>query len=189
MKLSLGKKIAGVAVAGAVLVGAGTVAWAAGNTGSTTAAINTSSADAATAATAPPASAVRKGTDLLRRADHGTIEIKVKGATKGAATWQTVTFDRGKATAVSASQITLARPDGKTVQLTINASTKYRGVTSWQQVATAKDATVVSENGTATIIGQRVAPAPGTGNTGSAGAPAPGAGSGGTTPTAPSSVA
>jgi hypothetical protein len=156
MKLTLGKKIAGVAVAGAVLVGAGTMAWAATSSASTAPTTPASSAAASPAGTSPSAKAAGKGAKLLRRADHGTIEIKVKGATKGTATWETVTFDRGNASAVTASQITVARPDGQTAQLTINAGTTYRGVTSWQQIATGKGVTVVSMNGTATIIQQKV---------------------------------
>jgi hypothetical protein len=158
MKLSFGKKIASLAVVGVVLAGAGTVAWADSNSGASTAPTSTA---APVAATAAPAKASRRGLALLRRADHGVVEIKVKGTTTGTATWQTVTFDRGKVSKVTAGQITLARPDGTSVTLTINAGTNYKGVTSWQQVATAKGAVVVSENGAATTIAQRVAPAPG----------------------------
>jgi hypothetical protein len=170
MKLSFGKKIAGLAVVGAVLAGAGTVAWADTNSGASTATA------APVAATAAPAKAGRRGLAILRRADHGIVEIKVKGvatgtatgtAAAGTATWQTVTFDRGKVSNVTGSQITLARPDGTSVTLTINAGTTYKGVASWQQVTTAKGAIVVSENGTATTIAQRVAPAPGSGSSSS----------------------
>ncbi len=162
MKLSFGKKIASLAVVGAVLAGAGTVAWADSNSGASTASTATV---APVAAAAAPAQASHRGFAILRRADHGVVEIKVTGAATGTAagtaTWQTVTFDRGKVSTVTAGQITLARPDGTSVTLTINAGTKYKGVTSWQQVTTAKGAIVVSENGTATTIAQRVAPAPG----------------------------
>jgi hypothetical protein len=166
MKLSFGKKIASLAVVGAVLAGAGTVAWADSNTGASTASTSTA---APVAATAAPATASHRGLDILRRADHGVVEIKVKGAATGTTgtagagttTWQTVTFDRGKVSNVTAGQITLARPDGTSVTLTINASTTYKGVTSWQQVTTAKGAIVVSENETATTVAQRVAPASG----------------------------
>ncbi|HEX3427010.1 MAG TPA: hypothetical protein VHT30_12815 [Acidimicrobiales bacterium] len=162
MTLSLGKKIAGAAVAGLVLVGAGTAAWAAGSGGSSS---NPSTpAVAATPAAAQSKAAGRAGR-ILRRADHGTLEIKVKGTNGAAATWKTFTFDRGKVSAVSASQITLARPDGQSVTLQIGPGTTYRGVTSWQQIMTAKGAIVISQNGTATIIAQSsktAAPASGT---------------------------
>jgi hypothetical protein len=160
MKLSFGKKIASLAVVGAVLAGAGTVAWADSSSSASAAATTTTPA-------AAPAKAAGRGRSILRRADHGVVEIKVKGAT-GIATWQTVTFDRGKVSTVTAGQITLARPDGTSVTLTINASTKYRGVTSWQEITTAKGAIVVSENGTATTIAQRVGPAPVTNGSGTA---------------------
>ena len=128
---------------------------------------------AATTPAAASANATAKGLAILRRADHGTVEVKVKGVATGTATgtaaaatatWQTFTFDRGKVTTVTADQITLARPDGVSVTLTITPTTKYRGVTSWSEITTAKRATVVSQNGTATIIAQRVAPT-GTGGT------------------------
>jgi hypothetical protein len=168
MKLSLGKKIAGAAVAGAVLVGAGSMAWAYGNgnsNGSSTAALAasiTSTTPTATAGSAGKGKAGDRVGAVLRRADHGTIEIKAKASTTGTATWQTFTFDRGKVTTVTAGQIVVARPDGQSVTLTINAGTTYRGVTSWQQVATSKGAIVVSANGAATIVAQKASPATGT---------------------------
>jgi hypothetical protein len=198
MKLSLGKKITGLAVAGVLVVGAATVAWASGNGGAAagiggSAPAAPSTAAPAASSTAAPATSTKAtgkaagkaagkasgkaagkasgnaagkaagtGLALLRRADHGDVEVQVKGAT-GAATWKTVTFDRGQVTDVAADHITLARPDGKSVTLSINADTKYRGVTSWQTVAKSKGAIVVSESGKATIIIQRTTPAPSAG--------------------------
>lgn len=166
MKISFGKKIAGLAVAGAVIAGAGTVAWAANNGASATNSTLMSASALASAAVTPAAATQATGKAakadkggglaVLRRADHGDLEIRVKGSGGNtAATWETVTFDRGKVTSVAADHITLARPDGKSTTLTINASTKYKGVTSWQQVTTSKGAVVISENGTATTIAQR----------------------------------
>jgi hypothetical protein len=148
MKFSIGKKIAAFAVAGVVLVGAGTVAFAQTSPGPTT----TAPAASATTPGKATGKAMGQGLALLKRADHGDIEVKVKGGT-----WKTVTFDRGQVGAVAADQITLARPDGKSVTLTINAATKFRGVTSWQQVTKAQGAVVVSDNGTATLIVQKPA--------------------------------
>lgn len=169
MKLSLGKKIAAVGVAGAVLVGAGTVAWADSNSGS-------SPAPASTPAAATPATATGKAAQkhagIFDRADHGTIEIKMKAATTGTATWQTVTFDRGQVSAATAGQITLARPDGQSVTLTIGPNTKWQGVTSEAQIVTGKGALVVSEDGTALIIRQRVASAAGASGSATSGSPA-----------------
>jgi hypothetical protein len=157
MKLSFGKKIASLAVVGAVLAGAGTVAWASSNNGSSSNSTTAMVTAASTTTSGTTGKATRKGLSILRRADHGTVEIKVKGTNGAAATWQTFTFDRGKVSAVSATSITVARPDGQSATLAITPTTKFRGVTSWQQVTTAKGAIVVSENGTATQILQKAA--------------------------------
>lgn len=159
MKLSFGKKIAGLAVAGVVMAGAGTMAWADSN-GSPAATPTTKAPAAAAKATDKAAG---KGLAILRRADHGDVEVKVKDGGSGTPAWKTVSFDKGQVTDVAADHITLARPDGKSVRLTINASTKYKGITSWQEVAKSKGAIVISENGTATTILQRKAPASATG--------------------------
>ena len=162
MKLSFGTKVAGLALAGTVLAGAGTMAWAdnTGGAGASSGAAATS-APAATSAKATATAAAQasgRGLALLRRADHGDVEVRVKG-TSGTPTWKTVTFDRGQVTDVAADHITLARPDGKSVTLKINGDTKYKGITSWQQVTKAQGAIVISENGNATVILQK---APGT---------------------------
>lgn len=159
MKLSLGKKIAGAALAGAVLVGAGTVAYAATSSGATgtppvAVASTTGPAASGTAGTGLGAAAARVA-QLVKRADHGTVEVKAKSAGSTTATWQTFTFDRGQVSAVSATSITLARPDGQSVTLSIGANVKYKGVTSWQGIATSKGAVVISQSGGALIIAQK----------------------------------
>ncbi len=167
MKLSLGKKVAGLAVAGAVLTGAGTVAWAqtspstSSPASSAPAAAGKASGKAGKASGKASAQAAGKGLALLKRADHGEVEVRVKGTgTATAATWKTVTFDRGQVSDVAGDHITLARPDGQSVTLTIGADTKFRGVTSAQQVQKAKGAIVVSENGKATLVIQKADAAP-----------------------------
>lgn len=90
---------------------------------------------------------------LLRRADHATIELKVKGQ------WVTYTLDRGTVTAVSPTSITLARPDGQSVTDTLTPQTRYRGVTSESAIETSRPALVISENGSALRV--RQAPAAG----------------------------
>ncbi len=164
MKLSFGTKVAGLALAGTLLAGAGTMAWA-DNTG---AAASTSASTSGAAGAAAPASASAKaagkaaakasgrGLAILRRADHGDVEVSVKG-TSGTPTWKTVTFDRGQVSDVAADHITLARPDGKSVTLKITGDTKYKGITSWQQVTKAQGAIVISESGNATVILQKTA--------------------------------
>ncbi|MDQ1393957.1 MAG: hypothetical protein QOF30_2934 [Acidimicrobiaceae bacterium] len=160
MKLSFGTKVAGLALAGTLLAGAGTMAWA-DNTG---AAASTSGAAGAAAPASASAKAAGKaaakasgrGLAILRRADHGDVEVSVKG-TSGTPTWKTVTFDRGQVSDVAADHMTLGRPDGKSVTLKITGDTKYKGITSWQQVTKAQGAIVISENGNATVILQKTA--------------------------------
>lgn len=85
---------------------------------------------------------------LLRRADHATVELKVKGQ------WVTYTLDRGTVTAVSPTSITLARPDGQSVTETLTSQTRYRGVTSEAAIRTGRPALVVSEDGSALRVRQ-----------------------------------
>ncbi|MDE3203274.1 MAG: hypothetical protein KGQ66_03515 [Acidobacteriota bacterium] len=145
-------------------LGAGGAAWASAAT--------TSAAAGASAATADPAQAVVAVTgggpghghghrSLASRADHATFEVKVKG------TWVTYTVDRGKVGAVSATSITINRPDGQSVTETINGSTKYRGVSGETAIQTGRAAIVVSVNGAATRISQSSGPKPATPGTGS----------------------
>ena len=67
--------------------------------------------------------------------------INAKGESK------TITWDRGTVSATSDTSITLSRKDGKTVALTIDASTKTRG-----EVEQGRPAVVFSKAGTAVLI-------------------------------------
>ena len=67
-----------------------------------------------------------------------------------------MTFDRGRVTAVSATSITITRPDGQSVTKTIDASTRFRGGQSANEVKTGKPAVVASKGDTAVVVGQRV---------------------------------
>ncbi len=144
-----GRKTVFAAVGLAAALGAGGTAFAMTS--------SPSSPPAGTSASTPgrPATALavhagrRHRLALLQRADHATIEIKVKGK------WVTYTLDRGKVTAVSPSSITLLRPDGQTVTEQITSSTKYGGVGAETQVRTDQPAMVISDNGTALRIRQR----------------------------------
>ncbi len=112
----------------------------------------TSSSPGATGPTAAgPVPAVRR---LLQRADHATVEVKVKGQ------WVTYTLDRGEVTAVSPTSITLTRPDGQIVTDTIGPATKFAGVASEASLQADRRALVVSEGGAALRIRQ-APPAPG----------------------------
>ena len=143
IKLSFRQKIAAVAVAGAVVLGAGgAVAWAqtGGDGGSAT---TTAPGAAAPAPADVPARARRP---LARRAVHGDVVVKAKDGT-----YVTVTFDRGTVTAASATSVTLLRPDtSQPVTLTVDASTKVHGVASAADLKVGQPAVVVSRSGTAT---------------------------------------
>lgn len=155
MGVSVGKMVATAAVAGAVGLGAvGVAGWAnSGGTGNgTTATLAASTVSAAGPVKARHAGGLR---GLLRRSDHGTFEVKDKSGQ-----WVTYTFDRGKVTSVNSQSITLARPDGQSVTLTIGPETKFRGVASAGDVQKGKGAIVVSNSaGRALIVAQRDAKA------------------------------
>jgi hypothetical protein len=149
--ISFGKKLAGAALAAAVALGAGTAAMAAGGGGA--AAASTAPAGGALAAKAAgTAGAKVKGAGILRRADHGDIEVQVKAAKGAPKTWETITFDKGTVTDVAADHISVARPDGQSVTLKIDATTKFHGVTDVAGVQKDKPAIVLSKAGVATQI-------------------------------------
>ena len=132
------------AVGLAAAIGIGGAAYAATNS-------SPSHSTAATAASAVSSQAAGRGGQakgLYARTDHATLEVKQKGQ------WVTYDLDRGKVTAVSSTSITLARPDGQSVTVTIDSTTKYKGVTSATAIRTGRPALVLSENGTAVRIRQ-----------------------------------
>ncbi|MDA8045208.1 MAG: hypothetical protein M0Z30_08240 [Actinomycetota bacterium] len=173
------------AIGVAAALGIGGTAWAAtggANTPSSPAGVVTAApaGSGASGTSGAPVAANRAGRptrrSLLERADHATIEIKVKGQ------WVTYSIDRGKVTSVSPTSITLARPDGQSVTEQITAATKYRGVSGESAIQTGRPAQVVSDGGSALRIRQ-AAPktsAPGTGSsgTGQTSGPAPAGGLG-----------
>jgi hypothetical protein len=109
--------------------------------------------------TAPAAKAAHskaahhRARSLLSRADRATVEVKVKGA------WVTYAIDRGKVTAVTATSVTLALPDGQSVTEAIASTTKFSGVSSASAVTVGQPAVVVSQGTTATRVAQRAATA------------------------------
>ena len=62
------------------------------------------------------------GPGVLRGAIHGDLLIRSDDGTT-----RTVTFDRGKVTAISAGSITLERPDGVSVSKNLNDQTVFNG--------------------------------------------------------------
>lgn len=151
------KAAAGAAGLAVALGAGGAAAWAAVSSDPTA----SGQVAATTAATPTPAgSSARHGgragkaRSLLDRSDHITFEVKVRGH------WVTYDLDRGTVSSISATSITLARPDGQSVTEAINPSTHFVGVSSESSVVVDKKAAVVSLNGVAVSI--RQAPAAGT---------------------------
>ncbi len=153
MAISFGKKLAGAALAGAVALGAGTAAMAAGGAVAASSTAPASGALSVKAAGAAGAAGAKvKGAGILRRADHGDIEVQVKAAKGAPKTWETITFDKGNVTDVAADHITVARPDGQSATLKIDATTKFHGVTAVADVQKDKPVIVLSKAGVATQI-------------------------------------
>jgi hypothetical protein len=139
--------------AAAALVGGVAAAWASSaGVGPGAATGSGASATARLEATASPpggAASARATGSLLARADHGSLEVRVKGQ------WVTFTLDAGKVTSVSGSSITLARPDGQNVTEAITSGTRFKGVTSPTAIVVGKRARVISQNGVAVQVAQR----------------------------------
>ncbi len=148
-------RIAAAVTAATITLGGGAAAIAAvtapAPAGALTMAARTSGV--LSAATTPAAHGRgRHHRSLIARSDHATVELKVKGQ------WVTFDLDRGKVTSVSATAITLARPDGRSVTLAIDSATRWGRVTSAGSVKTGREATVISENGAARRVIQALHP-------------------------------
>ena len=99
---------------------------------------------AATGAPAPAAAGGKAG--VLKGAIHGDLLVRnPDGSTK------TVTFDRGKVGSISASSITVERPDGVSVTDDLNDQTVFNG-TPKDQLQTGTPVIVVAEGHTATHV-------------------------------------
>jgi hypothetical protein len=140
----------------AASLGIGGTAYAAGNS-------SPGHGSAATTQSATAAGA-RQAKGLYARADHISLEVRVKGQ------WVTYDVDRGKVTAVSPTSITLARPDGQSVTEAIDSNTKYKGAASEADIHTGRPALVVSEHGTAVRIRQSTGAGAGSAGAGTAAA-------------------
>ena len=151
-------RIAAAVTAATLALGGGTAAVVATTAPGSAPAASLTAATTPTSGTAA-ATRVHRRRALLRRADHATLEVKVKGQ------WVTLVLDRGKVTAVSSTAITLQRPDGQSVTLQITSATHFNGVASEAAVRTGVAATVISDNGTARRVAQRAHPAAAAGQT------------------------
>ena len=99
---------------------------------------------AATGAAAPAAAGGKAG--VMKGAIHGDLLVRNRdGSTR------TVTFDRGKVTSVSASAITIERPDGVSVTKDVTDQTVFKG-TARDQLGAGTPVIVVSEGQAATHV-------------------------------------
>ncbi|HVW35429.1 MAG TPA: hypothetical protein VHL53_23055, partial [Acidimicrobiia bacterium] len=106
---------------------------------------------AATGARAPAAAGGRAG--ILKGAIHGDLLVRAKdGSTR------TVTFDRGTVATISASSITVQRPDGVSVTDDLNDQTVFNG-TPKDQLSAGTPVIVVADGPTATHVVSRGAAA------------------------------
>lgn len=136
----VGAAAAAVAVAG----GAGAFVLVSGAFAS--ASMPQPAATTAAATSAHHAKAKKHG--LLAHSDYATVQVKRHGQ------WVTYVLDRGKVTAVTSAQITIARPDGTTVQIALSSSTKYKGVSGESGIAVGHHASVISTGGSAIRVSQ-----------------------------------
>jgi hypothetical protein len=99
---------------------------------------------AASGAAAPTAAAGKAG--VLKGAIHGDLLVRGQdGSTR------TVTFDRGKVTAIAASSITIQRPDEVSVTKDLTDRTVFNGIPR-EQLTTGTPVIVVSEGQAATHV-------------------------------------
>jgi hypothetical protein len=159
--MRFGRKTTFGAIGLLAALGAGGTAYAATSSGSssassppTTSAAPVSSGSASSGSGSSGSGPAKHDRSLLGRADHATVEVKVKGK------WVTYTIDRGKVTAVSPTSITLALPDGQSVTDTIGPSTRFKGVSSESQVQSNQLAEVTSDQGTALVVRQKATGSP-----------------------------
>ncbi len=147
------RHLAGLVVA-ALVAGGGAAAWAAAPSGDS----GTQTGQPAQAS--QPAQPGQQGQQqrgrkagagaIVRRTVHGDLVVRGKGGT-----FQNVTLDRGTVQAKGDNTLTLKRPDGPVVTVKVDANTRYRGVSSFDQVQTGQPAIVLSHDGTAIAVAQR----------------------------------
>jgi hypothetical protein len=81
------------------------------------------------------------------RVVHGDLVVRTKDGS-----FETVTVDRGKVQAVDGDRLTIVRPDGPTVTVTLDANTKYRGISGKQDLAKDTAVGVASRDGKALMV-------------------------------------
>lgn len=85
----------------------------------------------------------------IGRAAHAEVIVPKKGVE---GQWETVQVDRGKITAASAASLSVQRPDGPTVTVTVVPGTKVRGAATAADLAVGREVVVVSAGGEARSI-------------------------------------
>ncbi|MEY2476074.1 MAG: hypothetical protein QOG87_1389 [Actinomycetota bacterium] len=144
------KNIAAIAVA-ALGISAGAVGLAQAGPGDPPA-----QAAATTTTTSGPKAGGRPGAmGPVGHAVHGDLIVRTKDGT-----FETVALDRGTLTAVSATSLTLHRPDGVDVTVKLDGDTRYRGVENAGALQKDQPVAVVSKDGTARVVMQRDPDAP-----------------------------
>ena len=88
---------------------------------------------------------------ILGRAVHGTFTVKGKDGQ-----YKTVNYDRGTESSSDGTKLTIARPDGPSVTVTLTKDTKFKGVSDAAGLQTGRPTVVVSDkDGNALMVGQR----------------------------------
>lgn len=88
---------------------------------------------------------------------HGELIVPVRpaeGAADAKPTFETVEFDRGKVVRSTDEKLTLERPDGVQVTVTLNDETKFRGASKGSELAPGSPVFVVSKDGVARQVGK-----------------------------------
>jgi hypothetical protein len=88
---------------------------------------------------------------LRARAVHGDLIVRTKDG------FADVTLDRGRLTAIDGNRLTITRPDGPVVVVEVVESTRFRGVTSANELRVGRPVRVVHADGVAKVVVQRPA--------------------------------
>ena len=145
MTSTLKRNVAAAVVAVAVLGGGAAAVAAEGPPRPTVGAQSSAQADEV-----HPRRPNRPGHRLAHRAVHGDLIVRGEDGE-----FENVTFDRGRLTSVAEGSLTLERPDGVTVTVTLDDATRYRGVESADALRAGRPVFVTSKDGTATVVRQR----------------------------------
>ena len=91
----------------------------------------------------------RRAGRFAGRAVHGDRIVRAKQG------FENVAFDKGEVVRHSATSVTLKRADGVEVTKAINATTRFRGISSAGEIVDGRPALVVSKGDAAVLVAQR----------------------------------